>query len=273
MAFFGSRPIAWLLIFLMCFQSSSWMVTLAAQEAETTEQAPKKKKRKARKKKAAAAAETTAATDAKKAAPSSSSSRSKSSSKEDEEGEKFLTRLATGEVDPDEAAVRAKAKKMATDLGAQDVPWIEGIDSLGPDESSPVLAESIFGQRGKQRINLIIDDLPIKAVMDQMATEFKLNLVSKAIAGTTKIKASLYDLPLETVFKVLLDQGNLTYEKQNGIIYLQDRGKDKDTFLTEKFYKLKEYADFNFATELVKNIATTRGGNDFKSGKENYFCN
>ena len=60
------------------------------------------------------------------------------------------------------------------------------------------------------------------------------------------MKASLYDLPLETVFQVLLEQANLTYEKRSGIVYLQERGKGQDSFLTERFFKLKEYADFNF---------------------------
>ena len=189
---------------------------------------------------------------------------SKDVSQFDEGGRKFLTTLGSEDIFGNEVS-RAKSKKAYSELAKKKDLYTDDLDVLGPDDTSPVLAESVFGIKGKQRINLIADDIEVKVLMDRLASEFKLNIVSKAVSGRQKMKASLYDLPLETVFQVLLEQANLTYEKRSGIIYLQERGKGQDSFLTERFFKLKEYADFTFANDLITNIATTKGNKIIKN--------
>ena len=173
-------------------------------------------------------------------------------------GRKYLTSLGNEDILGDDQR-RAKSVKVYAELAKQKDLYTDSLDVLGPDDTSPVLAESVFGVKGKQRVNLIADDIEVKVLMDRLASDFKLNIVSNAVTGRQKMKASLYDLPLETVFQVLLEQANLTYEKRSGIVYLQERGKGQDSFLTERFFKLKEYADFSFAGDLISNIATTKG--------------
>ncbi len=151
------------------------------------------------------------------------------------------------------------AVETSSNIALQDTGFREELDILSPDDTSPILAESIFGSKGRQRINLVADNVEVKSIMDHLATEYRLNIVSREIATNNRIKTSLYDIPLETVFQVLLEQASLSYEKRNGIIYLQDRGKGKDYFLEERFFKIKEFADFGFAEQLIKEIATTKG--------------
>ena len=153
----------------------------------------------------------------------------------------------------------ASATEVSSTLALQDTAYRESLDILSPDDTSPVLAESVFGAKGKVRINLVADNVEIKSIMDYLATEYRINIVSKEIATNNRIKTSLYDIPLETVFQVLLEQSNLSYEKRNGIIYLQDRGRGQDYFLEERFFKLKQFADFDFAGKLIDNISTSRG--------------
>jgi hypothetical protein len=242
----GYRLSAWILIFLMFLQPFCGLLSYAEEEVGGTSSVQASNK----------------AGSPRKRAPSRRKASSKKSGSPSQsippKGEKYLTRV----IQPSERAIldpSSDDRKAVTDLASQDSPWTEELDILGPDEISPVLATSIFGGKGKRRINLIADDIEIKTLMDKLATDFRLNLVSKAISGRNKIKASLYDLPLETVFHVLLEQANLTYEKRNGIFYLQEQGKAQDAFLTERFFKLKEYADFKFARALIDNIAVTKG--------------
>jgi len=157
------------------------------------------------------------------------------------------------------AANTSSATEVSSSLALQDTAYRESLDILSPDDTSPVLAESVFGAKGKVRINLVADNVEIKSIMDYLATEYRINIVSKEIATNNRIKTSLYDIPLETVFQVLLEQSNLSYEKRNGIIYLQDRGRGQDYFLEERFFKLKQFADFDFAGKLIDNISTSRG--------------
>ncbi len=242
----GYRLSAWFLIFLMFLQPFCGLLSYAVEDNAETSAASTRKK----------------APSVRKKAPSRRKSSSKKAGSDSQalpaKGEKYLTRVVQGSAVPGSDSF-SNARKAVADLASQDSPWTEELDILGPDEASPVLATSIFGSKGKKRINLIADDIEIKTLMDKLATDFKLNLVSKAISGRNKIKASLYDLPLETVFHVLLEQANLTYEKRNGIFYLQEQGKAQDAFLTERFFKLKEYADFRFARALIDNIAVTKG--------------
>lgn len=253
------RPIAWILVFSLVLQPALQLVP--ALYAEEGDAAPKTRRKPPPKRATPAAAQSEAQPESAEGAPAAQAASPQSSTNQPTEAAdsriKFKTSLATGGTDPAEVE-RAKASQVYQELAKQQDLYTEELDILGPDDSSPVLAESVFGQKGKKRINLIADDIEIKKLMDRLATEFKLNIVSKAIAGRQKIKASLYDLPLETVFQVLLEQSGLTYEKRNGIIYLQE-GDDVTGFFEERFFKLKPYADADFARKLIENIASTKG--------------
>ena len=261
------RSMAWLLIFTMLFHSVSEVNFVFAEDAPTASSSAdgeQKRRRRRVRSQANNSVEKVATQATNNVANQSSGEASKDVAKVDEEGRKFLTTLGSEDIFGNEAK-RAKSKKAYSDLAKQKDLYNDDLDVLGPDDASPVLADSVFGIKGKQRINLIADDIEVKVLMDRLASEFKLNIVSKAVAGRQKMKASLYDLPLETVFQVLLEQANLTYEKRSGIVYLQERGKGQDSFLTERFFKLKEYADFNFANDLITNIATTKGNKIIKN--------
>ncbi|MCO4781170.1 MAG: type II and III secretion system protein [Candidatus Cloacimonetes bacterium] len=239
-----NRAIAWCLIIFM-FMGSFSQYTWA--EPTTTKKIPRKKR-------------PTKKTNNPKKKPSTSAKKKKPSTKKSTvktiSNEKSLTKLQTSAVT--EESKRRDAKDATKRLAPKNTPWTEEIDLLSAQGTGPILADSVFGARGKQKINLSAADLEIRVIMDQLASEYRLNIVSKAIGKGNKIKATLYDLPLETVFQVLLDQASLTYIKKNGIIYLQD-SKVKDQFLDEDFYKLKQYADFDFALKLIENIATSKG--------------
>ncbi len=246
---FGNRTVAWFLILILILEPALGIGWIFAAEGDQqpTKRAPTVRRR------AASTPPASAATD--------QSAQKVAQPVEElvEPGEeKFLTELSKVKVDSVEKA-RKDAREVYANLTAEETRWTENLDILGPDETSPVLEDSIFGQKGKERINLLADDIEAKALMDRFATEFRLNIVSKSISARNKIKATLYDLPLETVFQVLLEQANLTYEKRNGIFYLQEKGKGQDSFLSERFFKLKRYADFAFARSLIDNIAVTKG--------------
>jgi len=253
------RPIAWILVLSLVLQPALQLVP--ALYAEEGDAAPKTRRKPPPKRATPAAAQSESEPASAEGAPAAQSASPQSGTNQPTKAAdsriKFKTSLATGGTDPAEVE-RAKASQVYQELAKQQDLYTEELDILGPDDSSPVLAESVFGQKGKKRINLIADDIEIKKLMDRLATEFKLNIVSKAIAGRQKIKASLYDLPLETVFQVLLEQSGLTYEKRNGIIYLQE-GDDVTGFFEERFFKLKPYADADFARKLIENIASTKG--------------
>ncbi|PCJ18749.1 MAG: hypothetical protein COB02_09965 [Candidatus Cloacimonadota bacterium] len=235
-----NKVIAWCLIFFMfmgSFSQFSWAAD-APKRLSRKKRSPKKAKN----------------LDSSKSKSKSTASKKKSANKST--SEKSLTKLQTSVVTADSKLF--DAKNATKRLAPKNTPWTEEIDLLSAADQSPILADSVFGARGKQKINLSAADLEIKVIMDQIAAEYRLNIVSKSIGKGNKIKAVLYDLPLETVFQVLLDQANLTYIKKNGIIYLQD-SKVKDQFLDEQFFKLKQYADFEFALKLIENIATSKG--------------
>ncbi|MCJ8345052.1 hypothetical protein MJH12_05895, partial [bacterium] len=241
-----NKAIAWCLIFVM-FTGSFSQFTWSADEP--TKKLGRKKRSSKKSKKASSKGKSTD----KKA---QSSSPSKASSSKSRSSEKSLTKLLTSKATPEDKLY--DAKNATKRLAPKNTPWTDEIDLLSAADQSPILADSVFGAKGKQKINLSASDLEIKVIMDQIASEYRLNIVSKSIGKGNKIKATLYDLPLETVFQVLLDQASLTYIKKNGIIYLQD-SKVKDQFLDERFFKLKQYADFDFALKLIDNIATSKG--------------
>ena len=248
----GNRAVAWFLILTLVlepFLGISWVFAeeeLASEQAAPTTRASRKRA-------------TTPTVNEPGAESQEAADGAQSTSEEEITGsEKFLTRFSKNQQDLSETA-RQSARQAYANLAAGESQWSENLDILGPDDTSPVLQDSIFGAKGKERITLIADDIEAKSLMDRFATEFRLNIVSKAISDRKKVKATLYDLPLETVFQVLLEQANLTYEKRNGIFYLQEKGKGQDAFLTERFFKLKEYADFKFANSLISEISQTKG--------------
>lgn len=249
------RSVAWFVIFSMLFHSIAEVKLLFAEDEATPISSSNDRKRATRTNTLASEnASDNGSVQKKNRAINSNNEQSSDSGGE----RKYLTSLGDEDILGDEKQ-RAKSIEVYSELAKQRNLYTESLDVLGPDETSPVLAESVFGVKGKQRVNLIADDIEVKVLMDRLASDFKLNIVSNAVTGKQKMKASLYDLPLETVFQVLMEQANLTYEKRSGIIYLQERGKGQDAFLTERFFKLKEYADFKFAGDLIANIATTKG--------------
>jgi type II secretory pathway component GspD/PulD (secretin) len=251
----ANRIIAWFLIWSMLFQLSSGIL-YAADEPKL-----QPKKTLLKKKKVGASENSKSATENKQEAETASAPSSSGGY------EKELSRLATSE-----SSGKPKVEDVPVlSTPSQDTPWSEKLDILSPTDPSPVLAESIFGKKGKTRINLIANDVEVRAIMDHIASEYKLNIVSKSVATGNKLKTSLYDLPLETVFKVLLEQSNLTFEKKHGIIYLQDRGKGKDSFLEERFFQLKEFADYDFAKKLITSIATSKGASIIENQKKKTF--
>jgi len=246
----GNRAVAWFLILIMILEPALGIGWVFAEEegSQPVQAVPRARKR---------AVSPSRAVQPDATQPSRSG-KSVAETATEPGQEKFLTRLSSEKVDHSENA-RQSARQAYANLAAGESQWTENLDILGPDDTSPVLQDSIFGSKGKERITLIADDIEAKSLMDRFATEFRLNIVSKAISDRKKVKATLYDLPLETVFQVLLEQANLTYEKRNGIFYLQEKGKGEDAFLTERFFKLKEYADFKFASSLINEIALTKG--------------
>jgi hypothetical protein len=220
-------------VFTLVFQSAS--PVLFAADAAPKKATPKKRKPK------------------KKSAKKSESKETAAKPTKSKKG-RTLKKIQSGE------AVPTVEKPAVLSAPSSDTPWGEPVDVLSPDDNSPVLADSIFGAKGKVRINLIADNIEAKSIMDHIATEYKINIVSKELKDGNRVKTSLYDLPLETIFQVLLEQANLEYEKKHGIIYLRDREGDQ-YFLEERFFKITEFADWDFAKSIIESIAKTKGKN------------